>query len=107
MTISAGTLIAFMFVGVEAGVVPIPATQQFVTQAISDATKGLEYLVKKELAHDLDVLRFTTACMRDMRHLGALSRLEQDYIELFREPYEHKSCEELEMDPRVAAEAGR
>lgn len=105
VTISFSTLAALVWLGTEAGYVPVPATRDYVDQVVGEQTKGLDYLVRKELEHDLDVLNYVVACMGDVRQGGALRRLEEQYLEWFEVSYRHKSCEQLERNPTIAAAA--
>jgi hypothetical protein len=104
MTISFSTVFALLWIGAQYGVVPMPASRAYVDTVVGEKTKGLDYLVRKELEHDLDVLNYSTNCMRNFGQVGALRRLEQQYEEWFEQSYVHRPCEQLERDPQIAAE---
>jgi hypothetical protein len=109
VTISVGTIVAALWLGADLNLweIPIPASRGYVQAQIAQSTKGLDYLVRKELEHDLDVLNYSTTCMHNASQAGAMRRLEEQYSEWFKERYSHKSCEQLESDPQIAAEAPR
>ena len=85
--------------------VPVPATRAYVDETVGEKTKGLDYLVRKELEHDLDVLHYATNCMRNGLTAGALRRLEEQYVEYFEQRYTHRPCEALELDRTIVQEA--
>ena len=102
---TAFVLLAWIGQATEVIELPVPATREYVDEVVGEKTKGLDYLVRKELEHDLDVLNFATVCMRNGLTAGALRRLEEQYQEFFGQRYQHRLCEALELDRSVVQEA--
>jgi hypothetical protein len=94
-----GTVLTFVllgYTGMEAGILPIPATRSYVDQAITTGTKGLDYIVKQAIEADVDVVAYEVTCMRESWKQSQLNRMKDQYRELVGEPYSDKTCEELE-----------
>lgn len=96
MTGGLATMIALIAWGMDAGVVPIPATRDFVEEAISHNTKGLDYLVRQAIEADVDIAAYEVKCMAERWKQGQLERLKEQYEDLVGSAYIEKDCEELE-----------
>lgn len=82
--------------GMQADILPTPATKEYVNAQITQATKGLPYLVRSSIEKDLDNARYLVVCMHRAENQGALARLEDQYKELVGSYYQHKTCSDLE-----------
>ena len=85
--------------GMEIGWIPTPASQQFVLEVVADNTKGLNYLVERELKQDLDFLK-KQQC-NGLPVGGPLSRTEEEFRDLLGRSYVHRQCTDLNADPAV------
>ena len=83
--------------GMEIGWIPTPASQQFVLEVVAENTKGLNYLVEKELRKDLDFLK-KQQC-NGLAVGGPLGRTEQEFRDLLGRSYAHRQCSDLNADP--------
>lgn len=72
-----------------------PATQAYVDLKITQATKGVPFLVKREAAKDVEPLWQAVNCMNRFDLAGALSRALEDYRNSTGEDYVPKTCEQL------------
>ena len=100
-TVTLGTVLLVGIVGwggMEIGWIPVPASREYVNISVAESTKGLSYLVEKELAIDLDNLKLQEC--DGINNTGPLARLEQEFVNLIGRRYVHKSCDTL----RAAAE---
>lgn len=97
VTVSISTLVALLVMGANAGFVPVPATQAYVDAKVTQATKGLPYLVKKEVEADVDLTWYDVICMREFQKQGVLNQMVTQYRDLVGEPYQPKTCEELQQ----------
>lgn len=96
------TVALLMWTGMEAGVVPVPASRGYVDQAIITGTKGLDYLVKQAIEADVDLAAYEVQCMNERWKQGQLERLKEQYRELVGAPYADKECSELERRVQTA-----
>lgn len=100
-TVTFGTLLVtgmLYWGGASLGIAPLPATQEFVHREIAAATKGLDYLVRKELEEDLIAVQ-KEVCMGNASQEGVLLRLELEYFNLLGERYTRLTCSDALSRP--------
>ena len=97
VTLSTVIIVGFLgWGGMEVGWIPMPASRAYVDFTVDLHTKGLSYLVEKELALDLDNLKLQQ-CDGDVTLGGILFRLEEQFVDLIGRSYVHKSCVQLQQ----------
>lgn len=106
-TVSISAVLTLTVLLVEAGFIepPIPATRAYVDAKITQATKGLPYLVNSRIEQEVDGQWYLVICMQHYEYQGALNRLVIQYRDLVGEIYKEKSCVQLEA-MRLAKPAG-
>ena len=87
-------LVGLVFGGQQIGWIPVIATTAYVDTVVAESTKGLSYIVEKEITEDLDGLRLQW-CDGNSQLSGAISRLEDEFEELVGKVYVHKTCTAL------------
>jgi hypothetical protein len=96
-TVTVSSLVGALVLLVQLGApIPIPATEEYVDAKITQATKGLPYLVRSSLEKDLDTQYYLVFCMQQSQYQGAYDRMVREFRESVGEPYQPKSCVDLE-----------